>query len=575
MFSMFPVVNRVLWEKAAQKTLKNRTLRSLDWSYDPYLVAKPYYDQQASQAVFPQHISHALTKIDTKNLLYWHAGKQEALKQLLPFCQGIVAEHTAIAGSQKTWQESLKKIATHAPLVLRLHEDDRTHHRSFSPLTEQKMKHTWWLWDTKEVPNRVHNTPPPGCKDLSIDLSTVFHKGAPPTLQVAYLSAQLVAHIHQFLSKTAKPASFFSFLERFFLIVPIEGDYFHQIAKLRAIRWHIDSILRSYCEKESTANEEGKAYTLPILSISGLLNKTLMAPHTNMIRNTAEAMSAVLGGTEALAILPFEVRNNTTSNFLSQRNALNTLNVLRHESDINLATQDPITGSYFLESLIHSMGVAAWKVFQNICKKGGITTPAGRHYFDEEMRTATEKKWLAVRKSHPLWVGINAFVSVEKTIPHACSPATAGTYVATYAGGRQKKEAFYPAPYEQLHQRSTLFFMEKNIEKPVLFISLQTIKMREAAREVFALLGIESTPHIGVLKAAFLGKPKPIGWVWMSDKNTTLPPLSTDPLLVLCHGVGTDKVHLSTTPETWLKTAEKIQGKIEDATHKFLQQTAG
>jgi methylmalonyl-CoA mutase len=82
-------------------------------------------------------------------------------------------------------------------------------------------------------------------------------------------------------------------------------------------------------------------------------------PHGSMIKNTVQALSAILGGCNALT-LPSEGVNNV----MIQRIALNVSNILKEESHLDKVA-NPLAGSYAIENLVHELSKAAWKDFQN------------------------------------------------------------------------------------------------------------------------------------------------------------------------------------------------------------------
>ena len=60
-------------------------------------------------------------------------------------------------------------------------------------------------------------------------------------------------------------------------------------------------------------------------------NQTVYDPHNNLLRGTTEAMSAALGGADAITVVPFDASYREPDEF-SRHLALNTQLILRDEA---------------------------------------------------------------------------------------------------------------------------------------------------------------------------------------------------------------------------------------------------
>ncbi len=132
--------------------------------------------------------------------------------------------------------------------------------------------------------------------------------------------------------------------------LPIGEDFFITIAKLKVLRllWN------------NVATQFGNQSPVPtfIHSSSMPWTRKEYQPNSNLIKSTTAALSAILGGCDALTIIPEE--NN---NLMMERIARNVSSVLREESQLSRVA-DPTAGSYYLESLIDQLAEQAWKSFQ-------------------------------------------------------------------------------------------------------------------------------------------------------------------------------------------------------------------
>jgi methylmalonyl-CoA mutase len=87
-----------------------------------------------------------------------------------------------------------------------------------------------------------------------------------------------------------------------------------------------------------------------------------LQPHENMLAGTTAGMAAVLGGCDALTVMPAN-----QSDALENRIARNVSLLLKEEARLSL-TADPTAGSYYLESLINTLVNNSWADFLRIVK---------------------------------------------------------------------------------------------------------------------------------------------------------------------------------------------------------------
>lgn len=143
----------------------------------------------------------------------------------------------------------------------------------------------------------------------------------------------------------------------------VGSNYFMEIAKIRAARVLWARIVEAFKPTDINAS---KAF---IHSITSEWNQTIYDPYINVLRGTTEAMSAVVGGTDSLAVRPFDFSFRTISKF-SGRLSRNIQIILKEESYMNRIV-DPGAGSYYIENLTDSIIDEAWKIFLKMEEEGG------------------------------------------------------------------------------------------------------------------------------------------------------------------------------------------------------------
>ncbi len=128
----------------------------------------------------------------------------------------------------------------------------------------------------------------------------------------------------------------------------IGQNYFFEIAKLRAFRW----LWKQICEKNN------QQYSLFIFSETGLQRRNETDEYTNILRNTTEAMSAILGGCDSLIINSHDIEKENSD--FGKRIARNVHHILNYESYFNEIT-DATKGSYYIEYLTYQLAKKSWE----------------------------------------------------------------------------------------------------------------------------------------------------------------------------------------------------------------------
>lgn len=133
----------------------------------------------------------------------------------------------------------------------------------------------------------------------------------------------------------------------------IGTNFFFEIAKLRAFKILWNNFVKAYMpEMDFIPNPE-------IQCVTATASFTENDEHSNLLRTTTAAMSAILGGCDALIVAPFSKNEDP---IIAQQLATNIQNLLRYESYID-RYRDAANGSFYIESLTASIGEAAWNRF--------------------------------------------------------------------------------------------------------------------------------------------------------------------------------------------------------------------
>jgi methylmalonyl-CoA mutase len=142
----------------------------------------------------------------------------------------------------------------------------------------------------------------------------------------------------------------------------LSNDYFIEIAGLRALRMLFTEIVREFGMKEYQYQQ---VQIHAVTSISAT-EREQKEPDWNMLSNTTQAMAAVIGGANAITVLPHN-QSITEENNFSLRIARNVQNLLIEESYLDKTT-DIGAGSYYIDTLTDKIAEQTWEKFQAIWK---------------------------------------------------------------------------------------------------------------------------------------------------------------------------------------------------------------
>jgi methylmalonyl-CoA mutase len=132
-----------------------------------------------------------------------------------------------------------------------------------------------------------------------------------------------------------------------------EANFLINVAKLKAVRMLWYQLSQAFEIRKYMPDD------LYIHVSSEKRNSANFQPHGNMIKNTTDALSAVLGGCNALTLCADEANGEMTN-----RVAIHVSNILKEESHLDKVS-NAAAGAYAIEKIVVELAQAAWTDFQN------------------------------------------------------------------------------------------------------------------------------------------------------------------------------------------------------------------
>lgn len=201
----------------------------------------------------------------------------------------------------------------------------------------------------------------PKYNTVSISGYHMMEAGANSVLQTAFTLADGLEYVRAALATGLDIDTFAPRLSFFF---GIGMNFFMDIAMLRAARIMWAEMMRQFNPKNP------KSMMVRTHCQTSGWSLTQQDPYNNIVRTTLECLSAVLGGTQSLHTNSFDEAIGLPTDF-SSRIARNTQIIIQEESQI-CHVIDPLGGSYYVESLTHSIRQEAKKIIAEVEKLGGM-----------------------------------------------------------------------------------------------------------------------------------------------------------------------------------------------------------
>jgi len=297
-----------------------------------------------------------------------------------------------------------------------------------------------------------------------------------------------------------------------------DADQFLTMAKFRALR-----LLWARIEQASGLAPKA----LFIAADTAWRMLTQRDPYVNIMRATIATFSAGLGGANAVTVLPHTLALGLPDPF-ARRVARNTQLVLLEES--NLAkVSDPAAGSGGIETLTRQLCEAAWSLFQETEKAGGIFAALEQNLIQRKVAATRTVRESNIARRKEVLTGATEFPNLHEA--HVAVLDVKPIELAPYGEARFKFDALPPirlaAPFERLRDRSDRILREHGARPKIFLANLGTaadFTARAAfAKSFFETGGIEAVDSEGftdpaALAAAFKASGAQLSCLCSSDK---------------------------------------------------------
>ena len=244
----------------------------------------------------------------------------------------------------------------------------------------------------------------PELKTVLVSGDVYANGGANDVQEVAYALATAVCYVRQLAQRnidihTIAKSMMFTF--------SLGANFFMEIAKLRALRVIWARIMEAFGAEEADR-------VVHVHGRTSAFTKTVYDPYVNLLRNTTQAFSGVVGGLNSLEVSPFDQPIRKSDDF-SRRIARNIQVMLQTEFELRQPV-DPVGGSWYVETLAAELCEKIWAEFKTIEAKSGIIAALKEGYPQAQVKAILDERFknLAFRKD--VAVGNNMYANMTEEL---------------------------------------------------------------------------------------------------------------------------------------------------------------
>jgi methylmalonyl-CoA mutase N-terminal domain/subunit len=184
-------------------------------------------------------------------------------------------------------------------------------------------------------------------------------------------------------------------------------DFFEEIAKYRALRRMWAKLMA-----ERFGAADPRSLMLRTHTQTGGSTLTAQQPENNIVRAAVEALAAVLGGVQSLALSCYDEALSIPTE-KAQRIAVRTQQILAEETGVT-NTVDPLAGSYHVEWLTDELERRAQALLHEVETRGGAVACIESGWMQQLIQDEAYQTEQAIASGDKVIVGVNAYTETEE-----------------------------------------------------------------------------------------------------------------------------------------------------------------
>ena len=254
----------------------------------------------------------------------------------------------------------------------------------------------------------------PRFNSISVSGYHIREAGSTAAQEVAFAFANAFAYLDRSISQGA---SVDEVAPRISWIFNTHNYFFEEVAKFRTLRrmW-----ARAMKERYGATNPN--AMTLRTHTQTGGSTLTAQQPLNNLTRSAVQALAAVLGGVQSLALSCYDEALALPTEE-AQQLALRSQQIIAEETGA-ADTVDPLAGSYYVEWLTGELEAQAQSILDRVEDIGGAVSAIEGGYMQSEIQEASVAYQREVESGERIVVGVNQYVDEDEDATPIFRPNT-------------------------------------------------------------------------------------------------------------------------------------------------------
>ena len=414
LFTNFAPVSAKEWKQKIQFELKGADYNeTLIWNSPEDIKVKPFYDKEDVKKVISVPTKASEFKICQN--IFVHDINKSIERALDSLARGAESIRFTIEDETIAVEKLLEKLPLEStPIFFHLNfisidfvqkiesiatKRKATIYCNLDPIGHLAKEGNWFITSEKNNFETLNNLVKRGnyLSLISVNGALYQNSGATIVQQIAYT----LAHANEYFNhvELSKP-------QTLVLEIAVGTNYFFEIAKLRAIRLLFNLIAKEYNQN----------WNCHLVVTPTKRNKTLYDYNVNMLRTTTECMSAILGGADTIANLPYDALYHKDNEF-GDRIARNQLLILKNESYFD-KVNNPSDGSYYIESLTQQLADKALVLFKDIEANGGFLKQLNEGIIKRKIQESADKEQDLFDSGKEILLGTNKHANKDDRMKH-------------------------------------------------------------------------------------------------------------------------------------------------------------
>ncbi len=414
LFTNFAPVSAKEWKQKIQFELKGADYNeTLIWNSPDDIKVKPFYDKEDVKEIISVNTKASEFKICQN--IFVHDINKSIERALDSLARGAESIRFTIEDETIAIEKLLEKLPLEStPIFFHLNfisidfvqkiesiatKRKATIYCNIDPIGHLAKEGNWFTTSEKNNFETLNNLVKRenSLSLISVNSALYQNSGATIVQQIAYT----LAHANEYFNhvELSKP-------QTLVLEIAVGTNYFFEIAKLRAIRLLFNLI----------ASEYNQNWNCHLVVTPTKRNKTLYDYNVNMLRTTTECMSAILGGADTIANLPYDTLYHKDNEF-GDRIARNQLLILKNESYFD-KVNNPSDGSYYIESLTQQLADKALVLFKDIEANGGFLKQLNEGIIKRKIQESADKEQDLFDSGKEILLGTNKHANKDDRMKH-------------------------------------------------------------------------------------------------------------------------------------------------------------